>query len=253
MARRRTRSCERPDVEPFNNPFTGALSGMRSRLPASGGNKAPQTAAQLEPAYPSPPATSGNVRDASPKESRDESRGILAAELEGVVELDHSGDRVPRPAPRDDSRTGNRQREGLGKMDSLVHFDIRHSEQYIRGCAAGVSQKTLRKLERGEFAVRAHLDLHGLVVEDAERAVDQFLSGAQRRGARCVLVVTGKGYNSVGRSGVLREKIPQWLVEGPSSRRVLAFVTARPCDGGEGALYVLLRRRCLMRSPLVHV
>ena len=109
--------------------------------------------------------------------------------------------------------------------------------------ALPICQETLRKLERGEFAVHAHLDLHGMVVEDAERAVDRFLSDSQRRGVRCVLIITGKGYNSVGRSGVLREKIPQWLAKGPSSRRVLAFVTARPCDGGEGALYVLLRRR----------
>ena len=72
--------------------------------------------------------------------------------------------------------------------------------------------------------------------------VDQFLTEQQRRGERCVLVITGKGRNSRQQVGVLREKIPQWLARGPSARRVLAFVTARPCDGGEGALYVLLRR-----------
>ena len=81
-----------------------------------------------------------------------------------------------------------------------------------------------------------------MALDDARRAVDQFLTEQQRRGERCVLVITGKGRNSRQQVGVLREKIPQWLARGPSARRVLAFVTARPCDGGEGALYVLLRR-----------
>ncbi len=122
------------------------------------------------------------------------------------------------------------------------HFDIRFSDLFIRGRAAGVSRETITKLERGEFAVRSHVDLHGLAFDDAKDVVDRFLSDRQKRGDRCVLVITGKGRNSPRQIAVLRERIPEWLARGPSARRVLAFVTARPCDGGEGALYVLLRR-----------
>jgi DNA-nicking Smr family endonuclease len=122
------------------------------------------------------------------------------------------------------------------------HFDIRFSDQFIRGRAEGVSNETVQKLEAGEFAVRSHVDLHGMPLDDARVVVDEFLAERQRSGDRCVLIITGKGRNSPRQVGVLREGIPQWLARGPSSRRVLAFVTARPCDGGEGALYVLLRR-----------
>jgi DNA-nicking Smr family endonuclease len=122
------------------------------------------------------------------------------------------------------------------------HFDIRFSDLFIRGRAAGVSRETITKLERGEFAVRSHVDLHGMAFDDAKDAVDRFLADRQKRGDRCVLVITGKGRNSPRQIAVLRERIPEWMARGPSSRRVLAFVTARPCDGGEGALYVLLRK-----------
>ena len=100
----------------------------------------------------------------------------------------------------------------------------------------------MTSLERGEFAVHSHVDLHGMVLEDAMEVVDEFIAERHRRGERCVLIVTGKGNNSPGRYGVLRERIPDWLARGPSAKRVLAFATARPCDGGEGALYVLLRK-----------
>jgi DNA-nicking Smr family endonuclease len=122
------------------------------------------------------------------------------------------------------------------------HFDFRFSDLYVQGRAAGVSRETVAKLSRGEFSVRSHVDLHGMALDDAKDAVDQYLAERQKRGDRCVLVITGKGKNSRGQVAVLRERIPEWLARGPSSRRVLAFVTARPCDGGEGAFYVLLRR-----------
>jgi len=122
------------------------------------------------------------------------------------------------------------------------HFDFRFSDRYVQGRATGVSRETVAKLSRGEFAVRSHVDLHGMALDDAKDTVDRFLTERQRRGERCVLVITGKGKNSRGQVAVLRERIPEWLARGPSARRVLAFVTARPCDGGEGAFYVLLRR-----------
>jgi len=143
------------------------------------------------------------------------------------------------------TRLGSRLRNRDENIDFTAddYFDVRFSDQFIRGRCQGVSRETLAKLERGEFAVRSHIDLHGMAFDDARDAVDDFLSYVQRRGEQCVLVITGKGRNSPGQVGVLRENIPQWLARGPSARSVLAFVTARPCDGGEGALYVLLRRR----------
>jgi DNA-nicking Smr family endonuclease len=146
---------------------------------------------------------------------------------------------LPSLPPRDPSAAT--RAKDLDPTDD-EHFDFRFSDLYVQGRAAGVSRETVAKLSRGEFAVRSHVDLHGMALDDAKAAVDQFLTERQKRGDRCVLVITGKGKNSRGQVAVLREQIPEWLARGPSARRVLAFVTARRCDGGEGAFYVLLRR-----------
>lgn len=110
------------------------------------------------------------------------------------------------------------------------------------GAVAGIDKRTAQRLRRGKLPVEARIDLHGLTQQEAFRALAAFLAGAQRAGRRCVLVVTGKGLRPDGRVGVLRENVPRWLNQEPNRGRVLAFNHASVKDGGEGALYVLLRR-----------
>ncbi len=111
------------------------------------------------------------------------------------------------------------------------------------GIAAGVDKRTAARLKRGQLAVEARIDLHGLTQEEAHRALDAFLAGSQAADRRCVLVITGKGLRRDGTIGVLRQSVPRWLNEAPNRGRVLAFTRATPRDGGDGALYVLLKRR----------
>lgn len=112
--------------------------------------------------------------------------------------------------------------------------------------APGLDRRTHDKLRRGRFPIDGRIDLHGKTQEAAHRALNAFLAGAHHRGLRCVLVITGRGMRPVdgGRvsKGILKREAPRWLQEGENRRRVLAFATARPEHGGEGALYVLLRR-----------
>ena len=178
----------------------------------------------------------------STDESQQDEKSLFNDAFADVVPLEKNRGRVT-PAPnRKATQIGSSENENVD-FTADEHFDLRYSDQFIRGRVSSVSRITLEKLERGEFAVRSHVDLHGMALEDARYAVDSFLAECQRKAERCVLVITGKGRNSPGQLGVLREKIPEWLACGPSARRVLAFVTARPCDGGEGALYVFLRER----------
>jgi len=121
-------------------------------------------------------------------------------------------------------------------------FDITDTREYIEGTVVGLDPRLVRRLRRGDFARQAHLDLHGLVAEEAKVAVDRFLADAVRAGHRCLLIVHGRGLNSKDRTPVLKERLKAWLSHGRASRLVLAFATARPHDGGAGALYVLLRR-----------
>jgi DNA-nicking Smr family endonuclease len=81
-----------------------------------------------------------------------------------------------------------------------------------------------------------------MTAEEARGAVDRFLAAAVTAGHRCVLIVHGRGHNSKDQTPVLKERLKVWLARGRAARIVLAFTTARPCDGGGGALYVLLRR-----------
>lgn len=110
------------------------------------------------------------------------------------------------------------------------------------GVAAGLDKRTLAKLRRGLIAPERRIDLHTMTQREAHGALDGFLASAQAAGKRCVLVITGKGTRADGAIGVLRTNVPHWLNQPGNRARILAFTHAAPADGGEGALYVLLRR-----------
>lgn len=103
-----------------------------------------------------------------------------------------------------------------------------------------IDRRTLQRLGRGLVAIDARLDLHGMTQSEAHRHLTLFLAHHQRQGARCILVITGIGERSTG--GVLRAMTPRWLAEPPNAQRVIAHAPAQRRHGGEGALYVLLRR-----------
>lgn len=103
----------------------------------------------------------------------------------------------------------------------------------------GLSHTTLRKLRRGQYAIEAELDLHGQTVEEAREQVASFLRETSDEGRRCVRIVHGKGLSSLARIPILKNKVNGWLRQ---KEEVLAFCSARPADGGTGAVYVLLRR-----------
>ena len=109
------------------------------------------------------------------------------------------------------------------------------------GKATGIDKRTVARLRRGLIAPETQIDLHQHTQEQAHRLLDGFLDASQASGRRCVLVITGKGRRSGG-DGVLRTMVPRWLNEQPNRRRVLAFCHAVPAHGGDGALYVLLRK-----------
>lgn len=98
------------------------------------------------------------------------------------------------------------------------------------------------RLRRGQIRPETQIDLHRLTQHEAHDALLRFLAAAQLAGRRCVLVITGKGYGTDGAVGVLKSNVPRWINESPARERVLAFAHAAGRDGGEGALYVLLRR-----------
>ena len=102
----------------------------------------------------------------------------------------------------------------------------------------GIGVEITRRLRSGHWSIQRQLDLHGLRTDEAREALGQFIRYAHKTGLRCVRVVHGKGLGSPGKTPVLKGRVQRWLVQ---KKEVLAFVQARPMDGGAGALLVLLQ------------
>ena len=231
--------------QPFHAPFRDLASTVKSSSasksrPGTTTTKfaTPASERTIADAVASVPHKSVPLADPDPLVSEAD---VLAASLAGTRPLPKSDTRVRIRRKIDLSHIEEGRKQDLAALERAEGFDVTFEEHYVRARATGVSRETLARLEKGEFPICAHLDLHGMPLDDARLAVDEFLASQQKRGHRCVLLITGKGKNSLGGRAVLREHVPQWLARGPSSRRVLAFVTARPCDGGTGALVVLMR------------
>jgi len=127
----------------------------------------------------------------------------------------------------------------------------------VPGNFAGLDRNSGEKLRKGKMAVDAKLDLHGMTQDEAHHAVTRFVSGQQAAGARCVLIVTGKGksadpfapksaptrFTMTAGRGVLKEALPRWLNEPGMRPLIVAASPAGRAHGGEGAMYVLLKRK----------
>lgn len=110
------------------------------------------------------------------------------------------------------------------------------------GIAAGLDRRTALRLKRGEMAVDGRIDLHGMTQEQAHAALVGFVTRAYESGRRCLLVITGKGRDG---TGILRAQVPRWLNQPTLRPLIIGLSVARPNDGGEGALYLLVRRKRL--------
>jgi DNA-nicking Smr family endonuclease len=172
-----------------------------------------------------------------------------------VRRLDADG-RVDAPPPALQIRRApaSDEAEALAALSDFVAgvgaFDVSDSAEYIEGAVVGLDPRIVRRLRRGEFAYQAYVDLHGMSAAAARVAVERFIMDAFAAGHRAVLVVHGRGRNSKDNVPVLKERLKSWLARGRIGRVVLAFSSARPSDGGTGALYVLLRRRRGVREPI---
>jgi len=212
--------------------------------------KREQEAPSRKPAPP-PPAR------ATPAEPEDDAV-LLNRLFAGVQPLDRSrGGRVPkqkveRPASVDEQArrvrdVAQRDAEAVHEhLRSLVEgrarFEVADDGQRVEGRRVDLPPETLRRLRRGLVPVDARLDLHGMGVPEARAQLELFLRTMRARGERCVLVIHGRGQHSPRGVAVLRGEIAAWLSQGASSEHVAAFATSGLADGGEGAVYVLLRR-----------
>ncbi|MGD2112895.1 MAG: Smr/MutS family protein [Gammaproteobacteria bacterium] len=102
----------------------------------------------------------------------------------------------------------------------------------------GLQQRQLQRLRRGQLEAGAELDMHGMTSAVARQALTDFIAQCSEHHVRCVRIIHGKGAGTGGVAPVLKNRLNSWLRQ---HHDVLAFSSARPSDGGTGALYVLLR------------
>jgi len=145
--------------------------------------------------------------------------------------------RIPEPVPAPQPEAGSRPAAGRPAPVELLRAKVvRPPEAASPGL---IEPGRLRRIARERDPIAARIDLHGLDQDRARAALHDFIARAQAQGARAVLVITGKG----GRGdGVLRRRAPEWLAEPPSRARVAGIAAADRRHGGEGALYVALKR-----------
>jgi DNA-nicking Smr family endonuclease len=154
----------------------------------------------------------------------------------------------PRPKPRPIARNARRAgpeglRESLRPPLDTHGLAARETLAFKR---PGVRDEVLRRLQRGQCPVEADCDLHGLTRHAAFEALPRFLAAAVSEGMQCVRVIHGKGLRSGPGGPVLKEVVIHWLTR---LEAVRAFTSARPADGGTGAVYVLLATRPDNVSP----
>jgi DNA-nicking Smr family endonuclease len=173
---------------------------------------------------------------------RDAMSGVTPLSKDGRERIAGQGKNIrPSHTPPDEEEEVMTYLRDLVK--GSVEMDITFSDEYIEGSVSGVARNVMKRLKRGEIPVQDYLDLHGLTQKDAETRVREFLVRSRGRGLQCVLIVHGRGLNSPDSIPVLKERLPVWLNRGPARKIVIAFSSAKPYDGGTGAIYVLLRRR----------
>ncbi|HEX7509037.1 MAG TPA: Smr/MutS family protein [Polyangia bacterium] len=169
-----------------------------------------------------------------------EERRLFEKEFANVAPLRRGSDRVLPEAsdllPKDAGAGSKRHsREGA----ELV---VDRQDGTITGASHGVSRETLRALARGEIRAESTCDLHGFGAEAARHRIQQWVRESAVAGRRAVLVICGRGLHSGGEGPVLRGVAVSELCSSKLRSQVLAFSTASPSRGGDGALAILLRR-----------
>jgi len=172
-------------------------------------------------------------------------RKLFLEAMADVVPIEKNKHVYPSAAPSPNSSPVLQESESeLKLLEQLIKtgegFSIFHTDEYMEGAANATHPELTRYLHAGRFTIQDHIDLHGLNLADAKHAFDNFLKRAITTKKKGVLIVHGRGLSSPNEP-VLKNSVYQWLSSGQWRRWVVAFASARPCDGGAGATYVLLR------------
>jgi DNA-nicking Smr family endonuclease len=136
-------------------------------------------------------------------------------------------------------------REVLATLDGIasghIPINLPDTQEYVEWVNPEHQDTVIARLHQGRFSVQSFLDLHGFTAPEAEEELEEFLRDAFLKGFGCVKIIHGRGLRSQ-RGPRLKELVTRRL-SGRHRKHIIAYVSARQCDGGLGAIYVLLARR----------
>jgi DNA-nicking Smr family endonuclease len=192
------------------------------------------------------------------KESKSEQQLFLDA-VQDVTPLQKNDRSFPssrsgkRMGPSVDSETNGTYQKLKRLVTSGEGFIISQTPEYMEGTGHQIPRVIVEHLHQGRFSIQDHIDLHGMDASGASEALERFLRRSTSNGLRSVLVIHGRGLSSPGEP-VLKSKLRDLLLSNRWRKWILAFSSARSCDGGTGATYVLFRKMPLskkkMKNPL---
>ena len=195
-----------------------------------------------------PPKGPASPLDHGEKQNPELEEELFKKAMEGVAPIsrDNCVERIFQTGLLRESSSRQEDAEALEKLTDLVKygkgFNVADTPEYIEGTNYRIHPAVAKRLHRGDYSIQAFVDLHGLLAEDAKEVFGKFLKWAVTTGKTGVLIIHGRGLSSPSEP-VLKKKVVEWLTHGPWQKWVVAYCSARICDGGAGATYVLLRPR----------
>jgi DNA-nicking Smr family endonuclease len=256
MAKKKPKKERAPEPPKFGGfkPLAAGLGDLKAKIDKEKQKEAaaPASSSSARPRAARPPKTQPTTR-----ESEREDELAFHRMMSGVTPLQEKSGRVPvadegrvkaaKIKPADlRAKAKEEAKEALDHLhrlvDDAVRFEVTDDGKRVEGRRQDVPPSIVRELRRGLVPIDGRLDLHGFGAAVAHERLIEFLRTMRLQGERCVLVIHGKGEHSPGGAGVLRGEIAAWLSQGRAREHVAAFATAHDADGGEGAVYVSLRR-----------
>jgi DNA-nicking Smr family endonuclease len=182
-----------------------------------------------------------------PRLTRQQENELFARAMDDVTPLSHNRHwQLPSTHLTFQATLDREEADCVCGLQRLIQtgqgFIVAQTGEYMEACGPGVDPGITERLHQGSYSIQDYIDLHGLFAHEAEPVLRRFIRESARRGCRAVLVIHGRGLKSPDKP-VLKGKVFDWLTRGPLRAFVMALASARACDGGSGATYVLLRRR----------
>jgi DNA-nicking Smr family endonuclease len=170
---------------------------------------------------------------------------LFQSAMEGVQRSSwkHSLHPASKPLPVVE---GNPDLENRKLMQAAVEGSfpeaISDHPEYIEGWVGVAGKRFLPQLRNGRYSIQGQIDLHGFNQAEAQIAVEDFIVQMSRFNSCCIKIIHGRGINSPTARPALKDSLQRFLSTRRMSRYVVAYASAASCDGGVGAVYVLLKR-----------